>query len=138
MSAQDSQKIDHMDLTTQVVAAYVRRNPVPPQDVERLIESIAHTFDCLKSGTNLPNDQSSTTTSPTREEIKASIRPYGLVSFENGQSYQILKRHLTSLGLTPDMYRAKWGLPPDYPMVSPNYSERQKDIGLGLRDKRKG
>lgn len=103
-----------------------------------MIESIAHTFDCLKSGTNLPNDQSSTTTSPTREEIKASIRPYGLVSFENGQSYQILKRHLTSLGLTPDMYRAKWGLPPDYPMVSPNYSERQKDIGLGLRDKRKG
>ncbi len=69
--------------------------------------------------------------------IKKSITDDYLVSLEDGQRYKSLKRHLSKRGLTPDEYRAKWGLPRDYPMVAPAYgrarSELAKVIGLGRR-----
>lgn len=68
-------------------------------------------------------------------EIRVSIQPDFLTSFEDGKKYKSLKRHLAGRGLTPDEYRAKWGLPADYPMVSPNYSATRsqlaKNSGLG-------
>ena len=70
--------------------------------------------------------------------IRSSIKPDYLVCFEDGKKLKMLKRHLrAAYGMTPDEYRAKWGLPSDYPMVSPNYSELRsrfaKKIGLGRK-----
>lgn len=73
----------------------------------------------------------------TPEEIKASITPSHLISFEDGKGYRTLKRHLTGRGLTLEQYRAKWGLPADYPSVAPSYSRLRskmaKAAGLGRR-----
>ena len=67
--------------------------------------------------------------------IKKSVTDDYLISMEDGKQYQSLKRHLATRGLTPDQYRAKWGLPNDYPMVAPGYSARRselaKNLGLG-------
>lgn len=78
----------------------------------------------------------------TEEEIKATITEDGqyLVSLENGKRYRSLKKHLTGAGLTPDQYRAKWGLPAVYPMVSVGYSIMRRDMALaaGLGRGKKG
>ena len=73
--------------------------------------------------------------------IKKSVTDDYLISLEDGQQYQSLKRHLSKHGLTPEEYRAKWGLPHDYPMTAPGYSARRsalaKSLGLGnIRRKR--
>ncbi len=77
---------------------------------------------------------------PTPHQIRKSIQPDHLVSFEDGKSYKTLKRHLTRLGLTSDEYRQKWGLPHDYPMVAASYSERRSELarsaGLGQHRKK--
>jgi predicted transcriptional regulator len=68
-------------------------------------------------------------------QIRRSITPAALISFEDGKSYQILRGHLTARGLTPEKYKAKWGLPADYPMVAANISARRSESakarGLG-------
>lgn len=73
----------------------------------------------------------------TPKQIKDSIKPDGLVSFEDGKTYKSLKRHLHKHGLTPAEYRAKWGLPADYGMVSAEYSARRSELakanGLGTK-----
>lgn len=73
----------------------------------------------------------------TAARIKASIAANYLTSFEDGKGYKTLKRHLAKAGLTPEQYREKWGLPADYPMVAPAYSERRsalaKAAGLGRK-----
>jgi predicted transcriptional regulator len=74
---------------------------------------------------------------PTEAQIRASIRPDTLISFEDGKPYKALRRHLTMRGLTPEAYKAKWGLPVDYPLVSAAYSARRskisRQIGLSQR-----
>lgn len=74
---------------------------------------------------------------PSAGDIRASITPDALVSFEDGKHYKTLKRHLAGRGLTPVAYREKWGLPPDYPMVAPNYSAVRSALaranGLGRK-----
>ncbi len=69
--------------------------------------------------------------------MRKSITPETLISFEDGRPYKTLKRHLAGRGLTPEQYRQKWGLPADYPMVSPNYSaarsQMAKSLGLGRK-----
>ena len=72
------------------------------------------------------------------ERIKRSITPDYLICLEDGKKFKSLKRHLrTHFSLTPEQYREKWGLPPDYPMVAPNYAAQRSDfakkIGLGRR-----
>jgi predicted transcriptional regulator len=73
--------------------------------------------------------------------INKTIRPDYIVSLEDGRRYRSLKRHLTARGLTPEAYRTKWGLRPDYPMVAPNYSKIRSDLakaaGLGQAAGRK-
>lgn len=69
--------------------------------------------------------------------VEESITPDYIVCLEDGQKFQSMKRHLRGLGFTPDEYRQRWDLPPDYPMVCPSYSARRsrlaKDSGLGIR-----
>src|SRR5207244_3051568 len=77
---------------------------------------------------------------PTPGQIRKSIRPDALISFEDGKPYKTLKRHLTKLGLSAEEYRAKWGLPRDYPMTAASYSEQRSklalSIGLGQRNRK--
>lgn len=73
---------------------------------------------------------------PSAAEIRKSITPDHLISFEDGKPYKMLKRHVGKLGMTFDQYRAKWGLPADYPSVAASYSARRSELakenGLGL------
>ena len=75
---------------------------------------------------------------PTAAQIKKSIRPEALISFEDGKPYRTLKRHLTRLGMTPAEYREKWGLASDYPMVAPDYSARRSELAKQLGFGQKG
>lgn len=67
--------------------------------------------------------------------IRQSIKPDYLICLDDGKKFKSLRRHLATLGMTPEQYRAKWSLPVDYPMVAPNYaaqrSELAKKTGLG-------
>ena len=77
---------------------------------------------------------------PTPAQIKKSITPDALISFEDGKSYKTLRRHLTLRGLTPEAYRAKYGLSADYPMTAASYSAQRSELAraLGLGNSRKG
>lgn len=122
-----------MHFTTEIVSAYVANNPIRREDLPGLISA---TFAALSTlgGTLSPLAERK----PPAVSIKKSITPDYLISLEDGRLYKALKRHLAGLGMTPSDYRAKWGLPPDYPMVAPNYakqrSELAKALGLGRKD----
>ena len=120
-----------IDYTVNIVSHYVRANPVPAAQLPALIADIHAALVRLASG--VPADAPSEAVTPA--EIRKSIRPDALISFIDGQPYQTLKRHLAAHGLTPDSYRARFGLPADYPTTSPAYSAKRsmlaKSLGLG-------
>jgi predicted transcriptional regulator len=120
-----------IDLTTEVVAAYLSGNKVELAEVPGVIANV------YGSLANLGNEPVKAETLKPPVSIKRSITPDYLISLEDGKQYKSLKRHLAGHGLTPQEYRAKWGLPRDYPMVAPNYaaarSELAKKIGLGRK-----
>ncbi|MGE8131775.1 MucR family transcriptional regulator [Methylobacterium sp. NPDC080182] len=128
----EAEAIDYTGLAADLVAAYVSNNPVPTSELAALIASVHAAV------TGLGNTGVSATPRPERPtaaQIRKSIRPEALISFEDGKPYKTLRRHLTGLGLDPEAYREKWGLPRDYPMVAASYSEARsamaKSIGLG-------
>ena len=119
-------------LTVDVVISFLEANAIKADDVAELIHAVHGAL----SGLGQPvSTATETTGKPTPAQIRKSITPERLISFEDGQGYTMLRRHLAARGLTPDEYRQKWGLPPDYPMTSPLYSERRsslaKSLGLG-------
>ncbi|RYC31422.1 MucR family transcriptional regulator [Lichenibacterium minor] len=120
------------EMTAEVVAAYVTRNHVQASDVPNLISTV---HDALARLAHAPEAAPEPAKLVPPVSIKKSLTDDYLVSLEDGRHYQSLKRHLAGRGLTPDEYRTKWGLPPDYPMVAPVYarkrSELAKSIGLG-------
>ncbi|MGU3541095.1 MucR family transcriptional regulator [Methylobacterium sp. A54F] len=111
-----------VDLASKIICAYVANNPVPGPSLSNLL------LDVHRAITDLSRCDGTGTRKLTEAEIKASIRPDTLISFEDGKPYKALRRHLTMRGLTPEAYRAKWGLPVDYPLVSPTYSARRSKI----------
>lgn len=124
-------------LTAEIVAAYVSNNPVPPADLPSLIESVHAKLASIVSGA-----QQEVVEPPTPAvSIKKSITPDFIICLEDGKKFKSLKRHLrTKYEMSPEEYRAKWGLPADYPMVAPNYaaarSELAKAMGLGAQRSR--
>ena len=125
-------------MTSEVVPSYVACNAVPPSDVPALIATVHATLVNLGRRSR-PVAVPEKPTPPV--SIRKSVTDDYLISIEDGKRYQVLKRHLTQLGLTPDDYRAKWGLPADYPMTAPAYTRKRsalaKEMGLGaLRRKR--
>lgn len=121
-------------LTAKVVAAYVGNNPVPVNDLPALISSVQAAFRGLGEQKAAPQKSEQTPAVP----VKKSVTPDYIVCLEDGKKLKMLKRHLkTVYDLTPDEYRAKWALPPDYPMVAPNYakarSEMATKLGLGRK-----
>ena len=128
-------KLKHARLrrTADIVAAYVARNPIKPSDVQNVIISIYASFDELTGeAVEKPSAQAPATS------VRKSITPDYLICLEDGKKVKMLKRYLrTNYGLTPAQYRAKWGLPVDYPMAAPNYTQARSDfakkVGFGRK-----
>jgi predicted transcriptional regulator len=111
-----------VELATRILTAYVSRNRVPATNLPDLLTEIHGAI------TQLSKPKDTAPPRPTSSQIASSIRPDAITSFEDGKPYKALRRHLTLRGLTPETYRAKWGLPVDYPMVCATYSARRSEI----------
>ena len=127
---------DVLRMTADVVAAYVRNNSLATNDLPGVIDAI-HT-----SLADLNRDGAAAEPPKPAVPIRRSVTPEFIICLEDGKKLKMLKRHLrTSFNLTPDEYRAKWRLGPDYPMVAPNYAKRRsefaKKIGLGQKARRR-
>ncbi|MER8700374.1 MucR family transcriptional regulator [Mesorhizobium sp. M1273] len=125
-----------IELTADVVSAYVSHNPVPVGDLPALIGQV---HAALKGTVDNVSAEMPEALKPA-VPIRKSVTPDYIISLEDGKKFKSLKRHLsTHYGLTPDEYRAKWGLPADYPMVAPNYAAARsalaKTMGLGRKPK---
>jgi predicted transcriptional regulator len=126
-------------LATDIVSAYVQFNPLPAGQLAQMIRDVHDTLASLAG---------SAPASAERQKpavpVKKSITPDYIVCLEDGKKLKMLKRYLRSrYDLSPEEYRAKWGLPADYPMVAPRYAEQRsqfaKQIGLGrTATKRRG
>ncbi|MER9729849.1 MucR family transcriptional regulator [Mesorhizobium sp. M0217] len=122
-----------IELTADIVAAYVSKNPVPVSSLPDLIASINSSLARVGQIAEPEKPTQIPAVNPKR-----SITPDYIICLEDGKRFKSLKRHLnTGFGLTPDAYRQKWGLPNDYPMVAPNYSASRsnlaKSMGLGRK-----
>lgn len=135
-TTEDSGLPNFIELTAEVVAAYVMHNAVQRGDLAELISSVHQSLTNLGRPAAPPPAEKPVPAVP----VKRSVSPDFIISLEDGRRYKSLKRHLSGRGLTPEGYREKWGLPPDYPMVAPNYAKQRSDLaksmGLG-RQRRK-
>lgn len=132
----DTEQPGHVDLAVDIVAAYVSNNSVPSTDLPGLIAIIHGALSELaKAG----HRAKAPVEALTAAQIRRSITKDHLVSFEDGKPYKTLRRHLTLRGLSPEAYRAKWGLPRDYPMTAQSYSAQRSELAraLGLGQQRR-
>jgi len=125
---------DLVELTTEIASAYVGANTVPAHELPGVIETIYRSLKGLSGLTETVETEARTPAVP----VKRSITNDHLVCLEDVKKIKSLKRHLrTRYNMTPDEYRAKWGLPHDYPMVAPNYAQARSDLakrmGLGKK-----
>jgi predicted transcriptional regulator len=123
-----------LEMTADIVSAYVSNNPVPVAELARIIADTYEAIGKLQGAPALKAKEKPTPAVP----IRKSVTPDFIICLEDGKKFKSLKRHLgTHYDLSPDAYRAKWGLPSDYPMVAPNYaavrSTMAKAIGLGRK-----
>lgn len=118
------------EIAAQVVAAYVSNNTVAADDLPGLT---ARTYAALETVFASQPGAIAPRTAPSAEEIAASITDDAIISFENGRRYRSLRRHLNQLGLTDDQYRAKWGLPDDYPLVAKSFSDLRSNAARAQR-----
>ena len=128
----DTDAVDYAALTADVISAYVSNNHVSTGDLPALITTLYTTLTGL---TQTGGNTEAVVEKLTPTQIKKSISHDALISFEDGKPYKTLRRHLTLRGFTAEAYRAKWGLPPDYPMTAQSYSDARsalaKNLGLG-------
>ena len=129
---------NYIELTAEIVSAYVSNNTVPAGDIPGLINQVHAALSRVSGKTG------DATAEPLKPAVslKKSVTPEYIVCLEDGKKFKSLKRHLrTQYNMTPDEYRQKWGLPPDYPMVAPNYARQRsalaKKIGLGSKGRRR-
>lgn len=120
-------------LTTDIVVSYVSNNSVAADEVAGLIKSVHGTLAGLGGGGEAAAERPEPAVS-----IRSSVKPDYIVCLEDGKKLKMMKRYLrTNYNMTPEEYRARWGLPPDYPMVAPNYAEKRRElamkIGLGRK-----
>ena len=128
----DMSSSELLRMTAQVVASYVSKNPVAADQLPDLINAVHDSLRNADSPAAAPQEPPQKPAVP----IRRSVHPDYIVCLEDGKKLKMLKRHLrTTYNMTPDEYRAKWSLPPDYPMVAPSYAEQRsafaKKIGLG-------
>ncbi len=129
-------ELEIVNMTVDITSAYVSNKSV---ELDQLPEVIRNVYNTLKSLDEKKETQSLASRKPAIS-IRRSITPDYIVCLEDGKKLKMLKRHLrAAYGMTPDEYRARWGLAADYPMVAPNYaitrSKFAKQIGLGKKRK---
>ena len=136
--AENSGESSYIQLTANIVSAYVSNNTVASAEIPNLINQI---YSAL---VRISNGQVMASAAPLKPAvpIKRSVTTEYIVCLEDGKKFKSLKRHLrTRYGLSPEQYREKWGLPLDYPMVAPNYaatrSQLAKRMGLGQQRRRR-
>lgn len=125
-----------LTLTADIVAAHVSNNSVAVNDLPNLIQNVHAALSGISHSSSAPEPRPE-----PKVSIRSSVKPDYIVCLEDGKKLKMLKRHLmTHYNMTPDQYRQKWGLSPDYPMVAPNYAEQRrtlaKSIGLGTKRRR--
>src|SRR3984957_3228967 len=136
LMGKDSEE-DILKLVTEIVAAYVSKNPVAAHELPGIIKNVHAPL----GGFNTAEERG-----PTRSPavpVKKSVQDDYIVCLEDGKKLKMLKRYLRArYKMTPDEYRARWNLAPDYPMVAPTYAQKRSDfakkIGLGKGEGRKG
>ncbi|MCJ2059502.1 MucR family transcriptional regulator [Methylobacterium sp. J-048] len=116
-----------VELAADIVSAYVSNNPALPSEMPGILAAVHAALVGLR--------RDGPARKPTAASIRKSVTREALISFEDGKPYKTLRRHLGALGLTPELYREKWGLPRDYPLVAAGYSAARsasaKRIGFG-------
>jgi predicted transcriptional regulator len=125
-------KTDVIEMTADIVSAYVGNNSVSAAELPNLIQSVHRALSGITGATEAAPE-------PLKEpavSVRKSITPDFLICLEDGRKFKSLKRHLrTKYNMSPEDYRAKWGLAKDYPMVAPNYAKARSDLakqmGLG-------
>lgn len=127
---------DHLiELTADIVAAYVSSNNISADGLTALIQDVHSALHRTSTGVVAPEEKEPPAPAVS---VKRSVTPDYIICLEDGKRFKSLKRHLrTHFDLTPDEYRRKWGLPADYPMVAPNYAKARsslaKKMGLGRK-----
>lgn len=132
MSERTIERSELLALTAEIVSAHVGNNSVNGGDISALIQSV---FDTLSG---LGNEDAAPAELVPAVPVRRSVTDDYIVCLEDGKKLKMLKRHLmTAYGMTPEEYRAKWGLKPDYPMIAPSYSAKRRElakkIGLGRK-----
>ncbi|AJD52122.1 putative transcriptional regulator [Thalassospira sp. MBR-102] len=125
-----------LQMTVDIVSAYVSNNAIASAQIPELISTIFNSLDVLREDETIEEEEPLKPAVPIRKSIGDDY----IICLEDGKKLKMLKRHLrTTYNLTPEEYRAKWGLPSDYPMVAPNYAKQRsqfaKKIGLGRKAK---
>jgi predicted transcriptional regulator len=132
MMTDHPQQADVLGLTAQIVSAHVSNNSVTPDALSALIQDVYRTLSGVGREPTAPDKPQPAV------PVKKSVFPDHIVCLEDGKKLKMLKRHLkTAYNMTPEQYRERWGLAPDYPMVAPNYARHRsslaKKIGLGTK-----
>jgi predicted transcriptional regulator len=128
----------YIELTARIVSSYVSNNTVPSGEIANLISQVHAALKRVSGGLAAGPAEAVKPAVP----VKRSINSDYIVCLEDGKKFKSLRRHLrTQYDMTPEQYREKWGLPPDYPMVAPNYaaarSQLAKQMGLGQQRRRR-
>lgn len=129
---------DIVDLTADVVSAYVSNNTIVASELPNLIQEVHKALSTAVENAKVP----SVPQQKPAISVKRSVTPDYIICLEDGKKFKSLKRHLrTHYNLSPEEYREKWNLPSDYPMVAPNYaaarSRLAKQMGLGQKGRRR-
>jgi predicted transcriptional regulator len=133
----DAKKNGLLAMVAEIVSAQLSNNTVPAGDIPKLIHEVYAALTSLGQAPVKPAERLEPAV-----PVKKSVTADYIVCLEDGKKLKMLKRHLrTAYGLTPEQYREKWGLPPDYPMVAPNYAKKRsslaRQIGLGTGGRRR-
>ncbi len=130
-STSKSEASDQIELAAEIVSAFVSRNSLPVAELPALINSVHSALVKLASGAVTAEPEAPVPV----VSVRKSITPDYLICLDDGRRFKSLRRHLASLGMSPEQYRTKWGLPANYPMVAANYAAERsrlaKKIGLG-------
>ncbi|MFN3889011.1 MAG: MucR family transcriptional regulator [Beijerinckiaceae bacterium] len=131
------QNSDYIEIAADIVSAYVSNNSIAASELPALIRDVYNALVRIQSAPAAPAAE------PPKPAVNArrSVHDDYIICLEDGKKFKSLKRHLrTQYDMTPEQYREKWSLPPDYPMVAPNYAKARsalaKEMGLGQARKR--
>ena len=128
---------NYIELAADIVSAYVSNNSVPASDLPSLIQEVHAALSQVMNGAVIPEMEAPKPAVPAKKSVTSEF----IVCLEDGRKFKSLKRHLrTQYNMSPDEYREKWNLAPDYPMVAPSYAKARSNLAkqMGLGQQRQG